>query len=165
MKMIKKILYPVDLSETWCKIAPHVRLMAEKFDAEIHMIHVVHLTDSLASYEGTICSVQRYEHEIAKYADKKLHQMAETQFKDFSTTIRVTSGYPGEEILKYAEANDIDMIIMGHSRTGIERIVFGSVAAHVVKRAPMPTLIINPKIAASEEGESRDPLVESKSAG
>jgi len=89
-----------------------------------------------------------------KYADKNLHKMAETQFKDFSTTIRITAGYPGEEILKYAEANDIDMLIMGHSRTGIGRIVFGSVAAHVVKRAPMPTLIINPKTITSDEGEN-----------
>jgi len=154
VKTIKKILYPVDLSETWRKIVPYVSLMAEKFESEIHLIHVVHLTNSLASYEGTILSVQQYENEIMEYADKNLHQMAETQFKDFPTTILVTSGYPGEEILKYAKANDIDMIILGHSRTGIERIVFGSVAGYVVKRAPMPTLVINPKIVASDEGES-----------
>jgi len=38
----------------------------------------------------------------------------------------------------------IDLIIMGHSRKGIKRLMTGSVAAHVVKKSLVPVLIVNP---------------------
>ena len=61
----------------------------------------------------------------------------------------VVTGYPAEEILKVAADRKADMIVMGtHGRTGIDRIIFGSVAEKVVKTAACPVLTIKPREAA-----------------
>jgi nucleotide-binding universal stress UspA family protein len=68
-------------------------------------------------------------------------------FADINASGRVVTGYAAEEILDVAEAEKVDMIIMGtHGRKGIDRILFGSVAEKVVKSASMPVLTIRPEI-------------------
>ncbi|MDR5672590.1 universal stress protein [Halalkaliarchaeum sp. AArc-GB] len=52
-------------------------------------------------------------------------------------------GDPDEVILEYAEENDVDRIVMGsHCRSGAERFLVGSVAKRVVRRAPVPVVIV-----------------------
>jgi len=51
-----------------------------------------------------------------------------------------------EAIVDYAEQNDIDLIVMTtHGRSGLSRLVFGSVAESVVRHAPCPVLLIRSK--------------------
>ena len=69
----------------------------------------------------------------------------EEQFESDSCTARVVLGDPAEEILNYAQAEGIDLIIIGtHGRKGLERIIFGSVAERVLKKSPVPVLTVNP---------------------
>ncbi|MFC4541399.1 universal stress protein [Halosolutus amylolyticus] len=52
-------------------------------------------------------------------------------------------GDPADVVLEYAEEHDVDRIVMGsHCRTGAERFLLGSVAETVVKRAPVPVMIV-----------------------
>ena len=58
---------------------------------------------------------------------------------------KILSGYAAQEILSFANTNDIDLIVMGtHGRTGIDRMLFGSVAEKVVKAAEMPVMTVRP---------------------
>ena len=57
----------------------------------------------------------------------------------------VVSGDAADEILKVIESEDIDLLIMGtHGRKGVEHVIYGSVAEKVVKKSPVPVLMINP---------------------
>ena len=52
-------------------------------------------------------------------------------------------GEPGEAILRTATERHCDLIVMGtHGRTGLDRIIKGSVAEHVLRRAPCPVLTV-----------------------
>lgn len=52
-------------------------------------------------------------------------------------------GDPDEEILAYAETEDVDAIVMGtHGRSGADRLVIGSVAEKVVRKSPIPVLTV-----------------------
>jgi nucleotide-binding universal stress UspA family protein len=53
----------------------------------------------------------------------------------------VLSGNPADEIVEYAEKNHIDLIIMGHSRAGLERVLLGSVAHRILKLASVPVMV------------------------
>jgi len=75
-------------------------------------------------------------------------QIYEGYFKEFSVQSEILSGRPGPEILRYAKEQGLDLIVMGHSSTGIERAVFGSVAGYVVKYSHIPILLISPSILA-----------------
>lgn len=58
---------------------------------------------------------------------------------------KIVSGDPAGEILKTIESDGIDMVIMGtHGRKGLEHTIFGSVAENVVKKSPVPVLVVNP---------------------
>ncbi len=144
MEPFKKILFPVDLSEASRQVAPYVDLMVEKFDAESHLIHVVHLTDYYSSMEEPIPSVKGYETEISNWAEGKIQQFAKANMTRSPTAAKVVVGRPGDEIINYAETEEIDLIIMAHSQSRIGKLIFGSVARSVVKRASMATMVINP---------------------
>ena len=52
-------------------------------------------------------------------------------------------GIPAEEILDYAEENDIDLIVMGtQGLTGVKRFLIGSVAENVLRHSKVPVMIV-----------------------
>lgn len=145
MSAFKKILFPVDLSEVSAKIAPFVKEMADKFESNIHILFVARVMDHYAGLYVSGPAIHNFEAEIVRGAERKLEEFVHDQFAGRTLTAKVVSGYPAEEIVEYAKAEAVDLIIIGtHGRKGIERIVFGSVAEHVVKNSPSPVLSVNP---------------------
>lgn len=52
-------------------------------------------------------------------------------------------GYPSEEIINFAENNNMDLILMGTlGKTGLERFLVGSVAENVVRNSKVPVMVI-----------------------
>ena len=146
MALFKKILFPVDLADVSKKIVPYVKEMVEKFDAELHLVYVAHVTQYYSSLDMPAAYLGDVESEIREGAEKKLNGFKQAFFEGISVRSTTLSGRPGPEILRYAKAEGMDMIIMGHSSTGIERAVFGSVAGYAVKYSHVPVLIISPSI-------------------
>ncbi|MBW1709761.1 MAG: universal stress protein [Deltaproteobacteria bacterium] len=160
MSNFSKILFPVDLSEASPKIVPYVKEMMDKFGAEVHVIFVAHVSGYYASIDLPYAYMSDFESEIVKGADTKLADFIAANFKDYTCKARVASGYPAEEILKYVVAEGIDLVIMGtHGRKMIKRIVFGSVANHVVQKSPVPVLTINPYRMSAGNNEDDSPEV------
>ena len=66
--------------------------------------------------------------------------------------IETRVGHPSREIVTYSEENDIDEIMMGsHGREGASRILLGSVAERVLRRAPVPVTIVRPHQRVGEK--------------
>jgi len=62
---------------------------------------------------------------------------------DIAYEIETAAGKPAREIVAYADEHDIDQIVMGsHGRTGTSRILLGSVAEKVVRRAPVTVTVV-----------------------
>ncbi|MFO8240876.1 MAG: universal stress protein [Dissulfuribacterales bacterium] len=145
MLEIKKILYPVDFFESSDNILPYVKLMAEKLGAEIELIHVVRGSADFVGFEMGTAWYSSFEAELLEGGQKAMYRFAEEKFPglDIKTTIAV--GDVTEEIIKHAVKSGTDMIIIGtHGRKGLDKIMFGSVAAGVVKGAHCPVLTVNP---------------------
>ncbi len=146
MKEFKKILFPVDLSESSPKIVPFVTIMAQKFDSEIHLLFVARVFDYFSGIYVPHPSINKFEAEIVEGAEKRLDEFTEENFKNLpDTKATVASGDISEEILKYIQSKGIDLLVMGtHGRKGLEKVVFGSVAERVAKASPVPVLLVNP---------------------
>ena len=145
MQIFRRILFPVDLSEVSPKIVPYVRDMEAWFDAEIHLLFVARILQHFTSIYVPHPSVNKFEAEIVKGAEKKLQEFVNEHFRADSPKTRVLLGDPAEEILNYAQSEGIDLIIIGtHGRKGLEHIIFGSVAERVVKKSLVPVLTVNP---------------------
>jgi nucleotide-binding universal stress UspA family protein len=135
MKEFKKILFPVDLSESSPKLVPYVTTMAEKFGAKIHLLFVARVFEYFSGIYVPHPSISKFEDEIVEGAKKRLKEFTEEYFSDFpETRAEVVPGDISEEILKYTGSKGIDLLILGtHGRKGLEKVVFGSVAERVAK--------------------------------
>jgi nucleotide-binding universal stress UspA family protein len=146
MHDFKKILFPVDLSESSAKIVPFVKSLASRYDARVHLLFVARVFDYFTSMYVPHPSVSQFEKEVIEGAEKRLYEFADESFKDIpGTKIQVVAGDPSEEILNYISANGIDLVVMGtHGRKGLDKVIFGSVAERVVKSSKTPVMVVNP---------------------
>lgn len=150
MREIKNILFPVELSPISGRIVPQVRYRAEKFGAEVHIVHV--LADP--AYFATVYYVEaahlKPREVMIKDVEDELDRFCLQN--DLQAHKAVLMGDTVEGILEYVKGHDIDQIIMGtHGRNGLERIIIGSVARRVVRRSPVPVLTINPFLMDQRE--------------
>lgn len=146
MIVFERILYPIDLSESSAKIAPYVRAMAGKFESKIFILFAARAFEYYSSMYVPHPSISRFEKEVIDGAEKRLYEFVDEHFGDFSNTRAVVvAGDASEEIIKYIEEHNIDLVIMGtHGRKGMDKIIFGSVAERVLKTSPVPVMVVNP---------------------
>ncbi|MBT3312908.1 MAG: universal stress protein [Desulfobacterales bacterium] len=145
---IKKILLPCDLTTNASKILPYVRSVAEKYNSMILLLHVVENIheQALYPYPGLGHDQKIHEKDAEKKLIKKIDKICGGYFQSDSNIRKIiVAGHPVVEILKVVESEDIDLVIMGtHGRSGLEHVIFGSVAENVVKKSTVPVLTINP---------------------
>jgi nucleotide-binding universal stress UspA family protein len=146
MKEFGKILFPVDLSDISPKIAEAVEMMARKFKAEVHLLFIARVFDYMTSIYVPHPSIDNFHREIMEGAEKRLAEFSQEHFKGISSVRYVVRGGDiAEEIVRYAQEEGIDLLMIGsHGRKGLDRIVFGSVADRVIKTSTVPVLLVNP---------------------
>lgn len=133
-----KILVPIDGSEPSSNA---LEFAIEKFpDSEITVIHVLTPADT----GGEIYHLPQSEDELRDEGEAVVEEavaLAANKGVEIDTEIKL--GKPDRHITKYAEENGFDQIIMGsHGRSGISRILIGSVAERVVRRSPVAVTIV-----------------------
>ena len=145
--MFKKILVPLDGSELSASILDHVVTIANCSRAsEVVLVRVRDFLDPVAMRTMSAKMVEQIDEAYQKEAETYLKTIAETlNKKSVNTKSEVLSGNPAEEIIKYSQSNKIDLIIMStHGRTGVSRLVWGSVADKVSRSSSVPILIVPP---------------------
>jgi nucleotide-binding universal stress UspA family protein len=83
MSVLNKILYPVDLSEASSEIVPWVLFTAKKFSAEIHLLFVVRKFAHFSGLYVAQVSIENFEGEIIKCAEKKIEEFANRYFEKY----------------------------------------------------------------------------------
>ena len=143
---IKKILFPLDLTENSSKILPYVLSISEKYNSLIYLLHVVQDLNKWGKLYVPHPSMDKFQEEAIESAKKAMDTVCENQLQSCPNfQKRVVSGDTVDEILKIIEPESIDLVIMGtHGRKGLEHVIFGSVAENVIKKSPVPVLSINP---------------------
>jgi nucleotide-binding universal stress UspA family protein len=136
-----EILLASDRSDAADAATGHALQIAEKFDATLHVVYV------LKTGEPSIDSEDTAEHpELKDRRDQALN--APTDRADrvgVTATTATVRGAPSDALVAYARENEIDLIVIGtHGRSGLDRIIVGSVAEHVVRNAPAPVITVRP---------------------
>ena len=164
---VKKILYATDLSENARYAFAYAVSLADLYNAAITFIHVLpevrsRLDKSIIGYisEERWEAIKSQNVEEAKEAiigkrrdhlaiRDALHQFSEDakegrEGEGFVTDdIIVVRGNPVEEILKYSEEKNCDLIVMGtHGQGTLADAMMGSTARRVLRRSPKPVLVV-----------------------
>ncbi|GFK95249.1 TRAP-T-associated universal stress protein TeaD [Fundidesulfovibrio magnetotacticus] len=146
MADFKKILCAVDFSDHSPKLADYAVSLARCTGAKLICVYVAPSLSQYVGFHVPPSSIEAFVGEIVSGADSSMQAYLDAHFKGADATGKVLVGYPAEEILNMAEDEDADLIIMGtHGRTGIDRILFGSVAEKIVKSSKCPVLTIRPE--------------------
>jgi nucleotide-binding universal stress UspA family protein len=150
--MYAKILVPLDGSELSERALKPAFALAEKFGAEIILLRIALPEETLVS----VPPMMPYEygarppaqHQSLEEAEAYLASIKLCQFKSSaSVQTQVMIGPPPEIIVAIAREQQADLIVMStHGRTGISRLVYGSVAEAVLRGSPVPVLLIPDKI-------------------
>ena len=143
------ILIPTDGSKAAERATPHAVDLAKKYGATLHVLFVVDI-DAVDVSLGTE-QVQRIKEgrfdemeELKQYATDALNRIA-TKALDQGLDVEesIVTGKPHKQIVKYAEKNDVDLIAMTcHGRTGVRRLLLGSVTEQVLRLAGVPVLVV-----------------------
>ena len=147
MASIKKILCAVDLSEHSKTVAEYAIMLAKSLNADITVLYAAPSLSQYVGFHVPPSSIENFVGEIVSGAEKSMETFVAENFTEVKAEGKIISGYAAQEILNYATAHDFDLIVMGtHGRTGIDRILFGSVAEKIVKSATIPVMTIRPAV-------------------
>lgn len=144
MEKIENILFPTDFSVNSSYAFDYALDLAKKYGTRLYILHVVHeLIDTTGYYVPNVSLVELQD-DLLKGAKEMMEKFCKDRMGDFENFETVnTIGLPHLEILNFAKDNGVGMIVMGtHGRTGIDRVLFGSVAEKVVKKALCPVLTV-----------------------
>ncbi len=143
---VKTILCAVDFSESSAKVAEYAKTLASKLGTKLIVLYVAPSLSQYVGFHVPPNSIESFVGEIVAGAEKTMESYLDEHFADVEVVGKVVTGYAAEEILNVAEAENVDLIIMGtHGRKGIDLILFGSVAEKVVKSSTRPVLTIRPR--------------------
>jgi universal stress protein A len=143
----KRILMCTDFSENSLPAKHYAIEWAKAFRAELFILHVVN--SRLLGYPGFAASALgettiMIEEQIRKGVEEELETIAE-ECKTKLEKVRVFSetGSPAEEIVAFAKAKAVDLIVMGtHGWTGAKHLLVGSTAENVVRTSECPVLTV-----------------------
>jgi len=144
MKDIRHVIVPVDFEQHTDTLAEFAICMANKLEAKVTFVHVVQKGEYFSDYDSS--SFEKFEARIQNNAEKKMAAMIEKNKTSCpGCTGVLLSGDTVDCIVEYAKDQEVNLIILAtHGSKGIEKILLGSVADRVLKRAHCPTLVFNP---------------------
>lgn len=115
--------------------------LADDQAAELHVLNVVEVQAVESMGPSPTTAVESMEDAGERAVTEAVELAEET---GLSTVEGVTiRGLPHEEIVEYVEDHDIDLVVLGtHGRTGLDRLLLGSVAEKVVRLSSAPVLTV-----------------------
>lgn len=139
--MTQKILVPVDDS-------PRARdalafVLSENVDGEIVLLHVIDPLDAIYVTEPSVWDDRMIDRRTERAEALCSELEAEATRAGSAVRTVIEHGDPSRTIVSYAETNDIGQIVLGsHGRSGLARVLLGSVAETVARRSPVPVTIV-----------------------
>lgn len=139
---INQILVPMGLSDHTDALFAHALAIGATYDAQLRLVHVIEKAvfppvygiEEASSYDEAV--ERRVRRALATYANAADEQGVEA-------AVAVLHGHPAEAILNILDDGSIDLVtIATHGRTGIKRLLMGSVAEKVIRMAPCPVFTV-----------------------
>jgi nucleotide-binding universal stress UspA family protein/quercetin dioxygenase-like cupin family protein len=146
MPNIRTILHPTDFSEYSCHAFQTACTLARNTDATLYVLHVMMPSAS------PLLKALPPDPSRSVESQESLARLPWPQAPDPRLRVerRLAEGDPAEEILRFTDRLPCDLIVIGsHGRTGMRRLLTGSVAEEVMRKAACPVLVVKAPIEAA----------------
>lgn len=148
--MFKKILVPLDGSETDAVVLEHVKRLAKEMGSAVTLIMLFRLAPADDPFERNVqmedgSSGWRAKRTAESYLPEVERALAQEQIP-VHTEFLVVEQPEADAIVKYAEEKDCDLIVLANrERSPIGRFFFGNIEEKVRRRATLPVLFVSPR--------------------
>jgi nucleotide-binding universal stress UspA family protein len=150
MLFLRTILHPTDFSSVSTYALSLACSLDRDHGSRLNVLHVAELPvigpggGLTPPPGGDWAAIARKLHEIQPIGNR------------IPVVYRLEEGNPAAEILRVARLTQCDLIVMeSHGRTGLTRLLMGSVAEQVVRKAPCPVLVVKARVPSHAQPESR----------
>lgn len=138
---LKEILVPVDFTECTEKALAYAVPLARQFGATVTLLHVLEHAFVPATEFGMLVDV-----DVSKDVLRELEQIRDRVAQQVKCRLLMRQGGAELEIINAAKEMECDLIILGtHGRTGLDRLLLGSTAEKVVRKAGCPIFVVRPQ--------------------
>ncbi len=142
----KRVLWPTDFTELSLHAGHYARGFSELSGAQIHIVHVIPppLIPDVSVIIPTDVPIAVSEQELIAASDEMLERLVKTHFDNDPKIIRAArTGSPWTEVCRYANENEIDLIVVAtHGHTGWRHTLLGGTAERIIQHAPCPVLTV-----------------------
>lgn len=145
---VRRILVPVDFSEGSRAALDAALMLARGFGAQVDVLHVweppayIPIDTALATI-GTGPPRMLAEIARAEAGREMAELLGKLEPSESGSRSRIEAGDPVHVILQLVDETPYDLVVMGtHGRTGLDRMIVGSTAAQIVRRASCPVLTV-----------------------
>ena len=140
---IRRILVPLDFSESTSPLLEWAAHLASQHGSSVVLLHAYHLPVEFQQLEGAYLPPDFWSN-VKSEAEQSLGRFAEDlTARDVEVETIVREGYPASVIVDEAEAQGVDMIVIGtHGHSGLKHMLLGSIAERVVQKSHCPVLTV-----------------------
>jgi nucleotide-binding universal stress UspA family protein len=144
---LKRVVVPLDGSSLAETVLPHAKEMARRLSLEVDLVQVVNVpTWPYGGHDGPPVDVigieERLEADAAAYLERVGRGFSD---ESIPSQWKVLKGTPGLTILSYAQGSSENLVaISTHGRSGLGRLVIGSVADLLIRSLGTPVLVVGP---------------------
>jgi nucleotide-binding universal stress UspA family protein len=140
---VERILVPIDFSRQTPMAVDYAQALATSFGASLDFLHVVEVPTYPDFYVPFSASLETGA--VRRDAHARLEALAEPLRSAHEVRTEVKVGRTSIELTEFAEQSGSDLIVLpSHGYSGLERVLLGSVAEGVLRRAPCPVLTVKP---------------------
>lgn len=144
--MFKKILIPLDGSETGWRALEQATMLGEKFESELLVVNVIQPYNNAALLAVPLdhATISQGNSELEKVGNKVL-ELAKEKLANYKKHVEfdLEVGHPSERIIALAKKTSCDSIVIGsRGLSGIAEFFLGSVSSKVSQYATVPVLIV-----------------------
>jgi len=149
--VLKNILFATDFSTCSNAALPYALSVARRYGATLHAAHVMPTDAELAllSPEGWPSVAADEDQRIQPYLDQ-----LERQLRELPHSVLTPKGNVANVLAQIIQEREINLLVLGtHGRAGVGKLLLGSVAEGVFRRAACPVLSVGPKVSCQPDRE------------
>lgn len=145
-----RVLIPIDESKFSLQILPYVQKFLDPQQTELVLLHVEEEPEAIHIHSPLSEDIDAYvdQQEAAlkyKYAEEIEPEAQPLRDNGYEVRVDMAFGKPAQAIERWISYNPVDMIAMTtHGRRGLDRVILGSVAEHVLHHCHVPVMLLHP---------------------
>ena len=142
---MKKILVAIDFSAGSAQALRYALKFSIQFDSQLLLLHILHDPAEAPGFYSSEKAGKKVFSSMEAAASRMMDEFVEKHLKEWEKfDTRIIPGLPAEEIVRIAEKEEFDMIVIGtRGHSGLKRLMIGSVTDRVIRSCTCPVLAVH----------------------